>query len=296
MSSLRLEACCKINLCLEVLGPRSDGYHDLTTVFQAVSLADEVSVETRDERGITLDVVGGGAPPGRGNLCWQAAKAYRRERKWPEGAHIELVKRVPSGAGLGGGSSDAAAVLRALALMDPEPLRLADARRMAIELGSDVPFFLRGGTSIAYERGDDVRQLLDLAPCGIVLVKPDFEIATADAYGMLSEADFTDGFRTAEMATAIDDSQDIAAVSELVYSAFARPLTERWPVLGELKQRLLDAGALAAEVSGSGSARFGLFEQPKHAERAVTELARAGFWARAAEPAGMAGEPIERTE
>ncbi|MBD3293639.1 MAG: 4-(cytidine 5'-diphospho)-2-C-methyl-D-erythritol kinase, partial [Armatimonadia bacterium] len=109
MPSIALRAFCKVNLCLEITGRRDDGYHDLATVFQTVSLHDMLTVGARDEPEIEVLVPQGGAPEGAANLCWQAAEAYQQQRGWPGGAHISLTKAVPSGAGLGGGSSDSAA-------------------------------------------------------------------------------------------------------------------------------------------------------------------------------------------
>lgn len=297
MSGVRLRAFCKINLCLEVLGRRPDGYHELATVFQALSLADDVRVRTRDERGITLDVDGDGVPPGRANLAWQAAKAYRQERNWPEGVSLGLVKRIPVGAGLGGGSTDAAAVLNGLAELDPDPLGVLELRALAADLGADVPFFITGGAAIGYGRGDEVNGLIGGILGWVVLARPrDLQIPTSEAYSMLSADDFTDGSRAAEMATTLEHFAGLAAVADLVYTAFSRPLIERWPVLGELREGLPELGALAAEITGSGSAVFGLFERESLAEQAAQSLAAAGHWTRVTEPVEIGAEIIERTE
>lgn len=282
MPSIALHAFSKVNLCLEITGRRADGYHDLATVFQTVSLADRVTVETRDA-GIEVSVPEGGAPEGRANLCWKAADLYRRERGWPAGTRIKLRKNVPSGAGLGGGSSDAAAVLTALATLDDSPPPHATLAEIARQLGADVAFFLTGGTAIATGRGDRLEALPDLPACRILLVRPDLQISTAEAYGMLGEEDFTDGSRAAAMAGAIEEERAVD-IPQNVFNGFSRVLEERWPVLGELKRALRDGGALAAEITGSGSAVFGIFDDHAVAERCGRDLAEDGYWARLTEP------------
>ncbi|MGC9319119.1 MAG: 4-(cytidine 5'-diphospho)-2-C-methyl-D-erythritol kinase [Armatimonadota bacterium] len=294
MSEVRLRAFCKINLCLEVLGRRPDGYHELMTVFQSLSLADEVRVGTRHERGITLDVDAEGVPPGRANLAWQAAGAYRQERSWPRGISIGLVKRIPVGAGLGGGSTDAAAVLNGLAELDPEPLGVLELRALAADLGADVPFFITGGAAIGCGRGDEIRGLPGGISGSVVLARPEgLQISTAEAYSMLSEEDFTDGAAATEMATLLEEFARLHVVAELVRNAFSRSLVERWPLLGDLRERLRGMGALAAEVTGSGSAVFGLFERMDEAERAAQSLAAEGHWTRVTEPMQIGAEIIE---
>ncbi|MFP4249416.1 MAG: 4-(cytidine 5'-diphospho)-2-C-methyl-D-erythritol kinase [Armatimonadota bacterium] len=282
-SSISLSAFCKVNLCLEITGRRDDGYHDLATVFQSVSLADAVTIEAREEPGLSVSVPDGGAPEGAANLCWQAAEAYQAERGWPGGVAVTLDKRVPSGAGLGGGSSDAAAVLRGLAELDRAPLSQSVLEEIARGLGADVPFFLTGGTAVATGRGDQITSLPDLPACRILLVRPDLEISTAEAFGMLSESDFTDGERASSMADAIA----AGAAGEIpahVFNGFSRVLEERWPVLGELKRAMADHGAIAAEITGSGSAVFGIFDDHAAALASGEALAERGHWARLTEP------------
>ncbi|MFO8081249.1 MAG: 4-(cytidine 5'-diphospho)-2-C-methyl-D-erythritol kinase [Armatimonadota bacterium] len=282
-SSIALSAFCKVNLCLEITGRRDDGYHDLATVFQTVSLADGVTVEAHEDAGISVSVPDGGAPEGEANLCWQAAELYQKERGWPGGAAVTLDKRVPSGAGLGGGSSDAAAVLRGLAELDQAPPGQASLEEIAQGLGADVPFFLTGGTAVATGRGDMITSLPDLPACRILVVRPDLEISTGEAYSLLREEDFTDGRRASEMADAIA----AGAATEIprhVFNGFSRVLEERWPVLGDLKQALLDRGAIAAEITGSGSAVFGIFDDHAVALAAGEAVAERGQWARLTEP------------
>ncbi len=282
-SSIALNAFCKVNLCLEITGRRDDGYHDLATVFQTVSLGDRLTIEVLDEPLVEVLVPDGGAPEGEENLCWQAAELYREECGWPNGAVITLTKNVPSGAGLGGGSSDAAAVLSGLASIDAAPPGQEVLHTLAADLGADVPFFLAGGTAFATGRGDRIVSLPALPACRIVLVGPRLQISTAEAYGMLDEDDFTDGARALAMVTAI--REDAAAeIPDHVFNGFARVLEGRWAALGELKRALRDEGAIAAEITGSGSAVFGIFDDHATASAAGRALAGQGHWARLTEP------------
>ena len=171
MPGLVLPAPAKINLVLEILGRRDDGFHALETVFQTLELADEVAVEVRPGDGIGLVVEGADLPAGPENLAWRAAAAYTARHPIGRVA-IHLRKRVPHGAGLGGGSSDAAAVLRALARLDPDPLPATDLAVIALALGSDVPFFLVGGTAHALGRGEELTPLPDAADQVVTILKP----------------------------------------------------------------------------------------------------------------------------
>lgn len=294
MSSIRIAAYAKINLCLEVLGRRDDAYHDLATVFQSVTLGDELLIETRDRPGIALTVPGGGAPEGPENLCWRAAQAYQKLRDWPAGLDLELRKRIPAGAGLAGGSANAAAVLAGLAELDPDPPAFEILGRLAARLGSDVPFCLRGGTALGAGRGEVLTNWPMTAAHPVCLVKPEFEVSTAEAYGMLTPEDFTSGEAALEMSRYVQAAEPLTEWAHLVVNAFARPLTRRWPVFGELKARLRNLGALAAEISGSGSAVFGLFDRAESADAVADVLAAEGWWAKSVMCTARGTEPYER--
>lgn len=273
---------CKINLCLEILGRRDDGFHELRTVFQTVSLADELTVEVGGD-GIRVRVPEGGAPEGPENLCYQAAEEYREVRGWPEGAIITLRKRVPSGAGLGGGSSNAAATLVALAELDDDPPADDELKRIAAGLGSDVAFFAEGGTALGSGRGEKIERLPDVESLNIVLAMPDLHVSTPEAYGLLAPGDFTDGSRAEAMAKAIRRGADADELASHIHNGFRRAVTQRWPEVAETLLALDEAGAIRAEVSGSGAACFGLFADETSAAKAADELAGRGMWAVSAE-------------
>ncbi len=269
---------CKINLCLEILGRRDDGFHELRTVFQTVSLADELTVELGGDS-IRVRVPEGGAPEGPENLCWRAAEEYRGLRGWPDGVTITLRKRVPSGAGLGGGSSNAAATLVALAELDHRPPAADELKRIAAKLGSDVAFFIEGGTALGSGRGEQIERLPDAEGLNIVLAMPDLHVSTPEAYGLLEPGDFTDGSRAQTMAAAIGRGADASEIASHIHNGFRRAVTQRWPAMGDTLRALDEAGAIRAEVSGSGAACFGLFAGEASASDAAEELARRGMWA-----------------
>ena len=272
MTSLTLRAFAKINLSLRVSAAREDGFHDVQTLLQAIDLFDRVKCETR--RGpfeILCDMPG--VPTDSRNLVWKAAQllwdASGRAGE-PQGAIVTLQKHIPMMAGLGGGSSNAAAAL--IGLRRLWKLRVGDAQvhGLASRLGSDVPFFLVGGTALGLGRGDELYPLANLPRLWVVLAVPPFGIATPDAYRWLDEA--------RQGGTTVSRGQTGTMVPNLLPNVpfvndLEAPVAARHPVIAELKQRLADRGALLAAMSGSGSTVFGVFPSvsaARSAARAVT--------------------------
>jgi 4-diphosphocytidyl-2-C-methyl-D-erythritol kinase len=264
---MRVRAFAKINLSLRVLGTRSDGYHELRTIFQSIALHDTLTFRrVRGPLRLTCSFAGNrppreidlrSVPDGRANLVWRAAAALwksARRRGAPRGVAIHLEKRIPLQAGLGGGSSDAAATLRALQKLwqiDPQCVREA-----AVRLGADVPYFLEGGTVLGLERGDVLFPLIDYPRRWVVLVIPPFGISTADAYAWWDRAKVGPS----------ETTNDLQA-----------PVAKRHPEIARIVGGLTRAGASCAAMSGSGSAVFGLFgarADAEHAARAVRAPAR----------------------
>lgn len=278
----------KINLTLEVLGRRADGYHDLSTIFQAVALHDELQVRVEPSDGVAVDELrlAGLAVPVEGNLALRAVAAYRQEFGLTGQANLGLHKHIPIGAGLGGGSSDAAGTLRALALSaaaesgESSPARLA---AVAAELGADVAFFLGSGTALGEGRGEQLTPLP--TPGGwLVIAKPPVAVSTAEAYGLLSAADFTDGSHTQRCVEALSAGCALHEMASGLYNGFAAPVERRWPEIRVLRERLLELGAVNALLSGSGSAVFGVFAGQADAEAAASSLNTEGIWAVATAP------------
>jgi len=273
--SINLPSFAKINLDLRVLGTRPDGYHDLRTVFQSLAIFDNVTVTIR--RGplaVTCDEPD--IPTDRRNLVWKAASLLHRtatgKTTAPRDVRIDLRKRVPSEAGLGGGSSNAAMTLLALNKLWKLELDLASLSRIGARLGADVPYFLHGGTALGLGRGDDIYPLADMPPVHVVILRPGFGVATADAYIWFDEER-----RRVKEPHHRPVPPGWPAWSTTLRNDLETPVVGHHPAIGRIKQSLIDAGAAFAAMSGSGSAVFGLFERADAARRTANDLSRPGW-------------------
>jgi 4-diphosphocytidyl-2-C-methyl-D-erythritol kinase len=267
MPSLRIPAFAKVNLHLRVLARRPDGYHELRTVFQTISLHDTLELELLRRPGIVLEADDPHLPLGRENLVWRALQALRSELGLRGGVRVRLEKRIPAGRGLGGGSSDAAAALVGLARLTRSRLPLARLVEIAASLGADVPFFLFGGRALGVRRGDEIYPLPEGPRQAVVVVSPAaIHVATRDAYRWL------DSRLTKRRA----DSK-LFGFSALCWGGqgsglvndFEPAVFRRYPRLARLKKALLRRGAREAALAGSGSAVFGIFPSPAQARRAA---------------------------
>lgn len=284
MTSVSLRASAKINLDLKILARRSDGHHDLHTVFQTLHLHDSLIVEPT---GKPFALLGDATqmPLDRTNLVWKAADALWRaagREGEPGGARVRVRKRIPAQAGLGGGSSDAAAALVGLARVWGIRLRLPDLLRVAAGLGADVPYFLMGGTALGLGRGERLFPMVDLPQRPVLLVFPDFGVSTADAYRWFAEsrecAGTRDLHRHAE-GPAPGTRDDVwvpwpslaGCVNDL-----EGPVEAHHPEIAAIREALTASGAELARMSGSGSAVFGVFRSSGDAKRAATHLRRQG--------------------
>jgi 4-diphosphocytidyl-2-C-methyl-D-erythritol kinase len=270
MKSVRVPAYAKVNLRLEVLGRRADGYHELRTIFQAISLHDTLVLEIMRERGIELRIAGNSqlaGEPGKDNLVYRAIEVLGREIGFQHGVRAVLTKRIPVGRGLGGGSSDAAAALLGLLRLAGKRIEAARLLEIASRLGADVPFFLHGGRALGIGRGDEIYPLPD-APRRQVLVISPHEIAvpTKDAYQWLSE----------ELTKGVDPTKLIrfcalcwSPQGGVLSNDFEAAVFPRYPRLAAIKRELLQQGAAEASLAGSGSAVFGVYQHPAKARRAA---------------------------
>lgn len=276
---MRVPSYAKVNLGLEVLGPRQDGYHELRTVFQTIDLHDDITLAPH-ARDVVVRCDHPGVPEGEGNLAARAAELLRRYGRVKRGARITIEKRIPVGGGLGGGSSNAAAVLMALDRLWGLGLGTAGLHPLARKLGADVPYFLLGGTALGLARGDEVYPLRHQVDAHVVVVDPRRPVSTAKVFA-----------RVAASLTPRENSYNIFRFvsSDLGGSASLRVLTneletaalEEAPELRQQVRRirgfLVREGALLASLSGSGSAYFGVFDDRRRAERARAALQQAGF-------------------
>jgi 4-diphosphocytidyl-2-C-methyl-D-erythritol kinase len=264
---VRLPAFAKVNLCLHVLGKRPDGYHELRTIFQAISLRDTLEIAFTPGDGISFQTNNPTIPAGPENLVWRAIDALRNELGICTGIRASLEKRIPVARGLGGGSSDAAAALIGMLRLTGKKLPLERLLEIAAGLGADVPFFLFGGRALAVNRGDEIYPLADQPPQTILVVSPrDIGVSTSDAYQWVS-AELTNRSKPPNIwgFCALCWSRQGAGVS----NDFEGPVFHRHPRLKEIKDELLERGAAEAALAGSGSAVFGVFRNPAQARRAA---------------------------
>ena len=271
MASITVHAFAKINLDLRVLGLRPDGYHELRTTFQSIALADRLTfTQTRGPFHFECDDPA--FPTDRGNLIWKAAVqvlAMARRRDPPFGVTVRVEKNIPMQSGLGGGSSNAAAALRALCrLWKVKPTR-EQLQHAAARLGADVPYFLEGGTALGFHRGDVLFPLDDIPRAWVVVVVPDFGVSTKDAFDwwdrdvrLKADATSATPIRVASGFSRTSASNDLQKV-----------VAKRHPIVSKLVRALKKEGALHASLSGSGSAVFGLFAGRSAAQRAARILA-----------------------
>jgi 4-diphosphocytidyl-2-C-methyl-D-erythritol kinase len=264
----RIRALAKINLDLRVLNKRPDGYHELRTVFQTISLFDRLDLAFTRRRGTEVVLESDVEIPD--NLVLKAARLCLDELRLSGRVEMSLQKGIPMGAGLGGGSSDAAAVLLALPVLAGGVIPLDRLIAIAAELGSDVPFFLLGGRAAAVGRGTELYPLPPVSRGPALVVAPGIHVSTADAYRSLNRGELT----TERLQNNIDSFQASlwAASGTGGVNDFEEAVFRRHPPLRALKQRLLKLGANPAMMSGSGSSVFAIFDDQAQVTRAIKFL------------------------
>ena len=270
----REPAYAKLNLSLDILGRRSDGYHDLRMVMQSIDLSDTVDVELREGQGITLVTNLNYLPRDNSNIAVKAAEVFFRETGiQPVGLTIRVDKRIPVSAGMAGGSSDGAAVLRLLRRLlapDLQPRRLEEIGAL---VGSDVPYCVRGGTVLAEGRGEVLTDLPPLPPCHLVICKPSFPISTPELFAQVRLKRLKCHPDTAGLTSALT-AGDLGAVCRRVYNVFEDVLPRKYREVGEIKSRLWEMDACAVVMTGSGPTVFAIFLDEAAAARAVEILGR----------------------
>lgn len=274
MKEVRIPAHAKVNLRLEVLGKRADGYHELRTIFQTVSLHDSLRLRSSRRPGIMLSVTGNeklSQEPLEKNLVYRAVDALRRELKVRAGVEILLEKRIPAGRGLGGGSSDAAAALLGYLRFTEKKIASAQLMSMAAGLGADVPFFLFGGRALGVSKGDEIYPLPDIPKVSLLIVSPkDIHVPTPDAYRWLHAPELASLTKSAAAHKLYGFCALCwSAQEESLSNDFEVAVFQRRPRLAKIKRALLRVGASEALLAGSGSAVFGVFPSPAKARRAV---------------------------
>ena len=265
MTTLYEGAFAKLNLTLDVLGKREDGYHDLKSVMQTISVRDDIEIDVGTGKPWVLTCDKEGIPTDERNLAWKAAKLYFETiGKDPDGLEIRITKRIPVEAGMGGGSADAAAVLRALNRHYGSPLSIAALAELGSFVGSDVPFCTICGTAMVEGRGDKLRKLPDIPDCFFVICKPDFSVSTPELYKKLDEETIGKRPNNQLMESAIL-AGDLEKFANEIYNVFDPVVTRDHLELNYIKSIFHNYGAIAYQMTGSGSAVFAIVTEFEHA-------------------------------
>lgn len=265
MITLRECAFAKINLTLDVLGKRDDGYHDLQSVMQTVSIRDDIEIDLGTGKPWSLLCDKEEIPADETNLAWKAAKLFfDTVKKDPDGLEIRIIKRIPCQAGLGGGSADAAAVLRALNRHYDSPFSILALAELGAQIGSDVPFCVVGGTAMVEGRGERLKKLPDMPECFIVVCKPEFSCSTAELYAELDRSAIAKRPNNKAMESALY-AGDLGKLAENIWNVFDPVVTKAHLELNYIKSIFNSYGAVAQQMTGSGSAVFGITDSFEYA-------------------------------
>jgi len=269
---LRERAYAKLNLGLDVLRRMENGYHELLTVMQSVSLCDELRLKLSGGDRISANTNLRYLPRGEKNIAVRAALLFFERTGIPlRCGEIEIRKNIPVGAGMAGGSSDAAAVLRALNRAFSAGLTRSQLEEMALELGSDVPFCVAGGTVLCRGRGEIMTELPPMPECWTVICKPPFSISTPELFSLVNCAKIKNRPDTDGIVKGIERG-DLGHIARRIYNVLEDFLPPQYSEVREIKSKLIDLGALGASMTGTGSAVFGLFEDRDAAQRAYNAL------------------------
>ncbi len=271
-TSLKLSSFAKINSFLRILGKRSDGYHEVVTLLQTVSLSDELAFELRDDDQIVLHCDDPAIPVDETNLIVKAAVALNQRVQSPHGAEITLTKRIPAQGGLGGASSNAAVTLFALNALWRGNLKVDHLWLIARGLGADVPFFLVGGRCLGIGTGTTVKPVHDPPKRYLIVVTPNARVATANAYSALNAASLTTSESNSILSSSLADMFSAGSGRWPLQNDFEGVIFEIEPEIERVKVALLDAGARGALLAGSGSSVFGVFDDEVARDRALDNL------------------------
>jgi len=261
MTTLYEGAFAKLNLTLDILGKREDGYHDLQSVMQTISIRDDVEIDIGTGKPWKLLCSDESIPTDERNLAWKAAKVYcDTMHKDPDGLEIRILKRIPSGAGMGGGSADAAAVLRALNRHYGNPLSIFALAELGAQVGSDVPFCTLCGTAMVEGRGERLRKLPDMPDCIFVVCKPDFSVSTPELYRKIDEVQIVQRPDNKAVESALL-AGDLLKICHNLCNVFDPVVTQDHLELNYIKSLFHNYGAAGYQMTGSGSAVFAIVSE-----------------------------------
>lgn len=270
MNKLTQTACAKINLTLDVLGKRPDGYHDLRMIMMEIPLCDTVTLEKSDRISVSTNLKF--LPNNQKNIAYQAAEQFFAETKIQGGVDIRIEKKIPVSAGLAGGSTDAAAVLKGLNQMYDAGLSLETLQRIGNRIGKDVPFCLQGGVALAEGTGEQLQSLPGLPECYLVLVKPQYiNVSTKEIFSALKASKIELHPDTAGTISALQEG-NLNGVCRRMYNVLEEVTVKKHPIISEFKSIMLEYGALGSVMSGSGPSVFGIFDSFDQAKQAEEKL------------------------
>lgn len=267
-----LPSYAKINLRLRVLGKRPDGYHELSTIFQTITLHDRLTFRTLDSARLELECDALDVPTDETNLVLRAARLLRERFRIERGAHVKLEKMIPTGGGLGGGSSNAAVALIGLAQLWEIETSRDQLVELGASLGADVPFFFTGGRALGMGRGTEIAPLADAPPMSLLVVSPRVKISTAEAFKSLNAPALTKDFAPVNLLVSREESEFSGSLHAPLANDFEPAIFRQQPEIECARNALRDAGAGAALLSGSGSSVFGIFENASEVASARTRL------------------------
>ena len=277
-TSLSYPSFAKINWYLQILGKRADGYHEVLTVLQTVSLHDDLIFELRDDGKIVLSCDDPEIPLDESNLIVKAALALQAHLDCSLGAEIKLTKRIPTKAGLGGASSNAAVTLMALNVLWDGRTTARNLIRISSDLGADVRFFLEGGRGVGTGTGADVSWIVDDAREPLIVITPNAQVSTANAYASLNAPSLTTSESDPILSSSLAEQFSADSRQWPLRNDFERVIFEIEPEIGRAKIALLEAGARGALLAGSGSSVFGIFDNEVARDRALNNLRREAGW------------------
>ena len=287
MDMIYEKAYAKLNISLDVSKPREDGYHDMVMVMQTVTLCDDITIRLLESGPVTASSNLRYIPGDDRNLAVKAAKLYLKKTGREQlGAKIHIQKRIPVGAGMAGGSSDAAAVLRGLNTAFGNELSRNDLMILAGETGSDVAFCLLGGTALAEGRGEILTPLRPFPACFFVICKPEYSVSTPELFQALDKMKIRVHPDTQGLLEAVKTA-DLKQICRRMYNVFEDVPDRRMKTIAEIKRKLMNAGAQGAIMTGTGSAVFGVFPDENKAVKVAEELGKEYPFSVTAVPKGM---------
>ena len=263
MDNISLKAYAKVNLSLDILARREDGYHELCMIMQSIGIYDKVNLTKLRQKDIKISSNIKNLCLPENNIVYKAAKLLYERFDIKEGLHINLYKYIPMGAGMAGGSTDAAAVLRGMNELYNLRLSKEELMKIGLEIGADVPFCICGGTMLAKGIGEELSGLKSMPDAHLVLVKPKFSISTKEAYSLVELSKLTDNDRpdTDKILSYINEG-NLKKIAENMKNVFEMYIGKKYPLIEKIKRELINQGALGAVMTGSGSVVFGVFKDP----------------------------------